>query len=478
MNRDSLVAAAAGARRTAAGTRRRRYVHGRRRRRDQDARRGARPGRARGAPRALRPEQRGRRRRAAAVQALLEAADGRSSARASRSASSPPPCSPSRAPTPRARRAACSAARTDAWIVVNDVVGAWATATGAGPGVGAISGTGSNVFGVGAGGRPWRAGGWGHLLGDEGIGYWLGVQSIHAALPIARLRARRRRYRPRRARSSAWQASRRSRALVYAKPLTKGEIAAFAVVAVRARRGRRRRRARLYAAAPAARRADRRRDRVTAGTRTAATSARVSGRPDRQRLQGRPRLRRSARPAVHEDAPARARGGRRDGACRRQPAAGRARVRKRDAIAPTISTVDRRGARAERCLARVAGRRRRPQPPAARSRASIAARSPIAPARAADAHGRGRVRERRGLRGAEPLARATKNAAANTSPAPRSSRAPHRPAARTRALSPSARSSSVGAAASVTASAGHRDARAVAALGRQQRSAARRARPR
>jgi glucosamine kinase len=77
------------------------------------------------------------------------------------------------------------AARTDAWIVVNDVVAAWATATGGGPGVAAIAGTGSNVFGVGgedAETRTWRAGGWGHRLGDEGSGYWLGVQSIKAAL--------------------------------------------------------------------------------------------------------------------------------------------------------------------------------------------------------------------------------------------------------------------------------------------------------
>jgi glucosamine kinase len=76
-------------------------------------------------------------------------------------------------------------ARTDAWLVVNDVVGAWATATGGGPGVAAIAGTGSNVFGVGGEGaqtRAWRAGGWGHRLGDEGSGYWLGVQSIKAAL--------------------------------------------------------------------------------------------------------------------------------------------------------------------------------------------------------------------------------------------------------------------------------------------------------
>jgi N-acetylglucosamine kinase-like BadF-type ATPase len=68
------------------------------------------------------------------------------------------------------------------WIVVGDVVGAWAAATGGEPGVGAISGTGSNVFGVGSDGRAWRTGGWGHILGDEGSGYWFGLQSIRAAL--------------------------------------------------------------------------------------------------------------------------------------------------------------------------------------------------------------------------------------------------------------------------------------------------------
>jgi glucosamine kinase len=124
------------------------------------------------------------------------------------------------------------AARTDAWLVVNDVVAAWATATGGGPGVAAIAGTGSNVFGVGGEGaeaRAWRAGGWGHVLGDEGSGYWLGVQSIKAAL---------------RHRESSGPPTALSDALpaffgeesveavaarVYSKPLTKGEIAAFAI---------------------------------------------------------------------------------------------------------------------------------------------------------------------------------------------------------------------------------------------------------
>jgi N-acetylglucosamine kinase-like BadF-type ATPase len=120
------------------------------------------------------------------------------------------------------------AARPEHWLVVNDVVGAWATATGAGPGVGVISGTGSNVFGVGADGAAWRAGGWGHLLGDEGSGYWIGAESIRAALhdrdgsgpPTALSDAL-----PRYFGTSSVEAL---ASLVYAKPLTKGEIAAFA----------------------------------------------------------------------------------------------------------------------------------------------------------------------------------------------------------------------------------------------------------
>jgi glucosamine kinase len=123
------------------------------------------------------------------------------------------------------------AARTDDWIVVNDVVGAWAAATGGQPGVGAISGTGSNVFGVGPGGQAWRVGGWGHLLGDGGSGYWLGSHSIRAAL------ADRDGSGPPTALSAAAEeffsvpSVEALAALVYAKPLTKGEIAAFAVVA-------------------------------------------------------------------------------------------------------------------------------------------------------------------------------------------------------------------------------------------------------
>ena len=123
--------------------------------------------------------------------------------------------------------------RSREWIVVGDVVGAWATATGAQPGVGAIAGTGSNVFGVGRVGeetRAWRAGGWGHLLGDEGSGYWLGVQSIKAALRD------RERSGPETALSEAAveffgvSSVEVLATLVYSAPLTKSEIAAFAIV--------------------------------------------------------------------------------------------------------------------------------------------------------------------------------------------------------------------------------------------------------
>jgi N-acetylglucosamine kinase-like BadF-type ATPase len=132
---------------------------------------------------------------------------------------------------------AVQAVRGDDWIVVNDVVGAWALATGAQPGVGAISGTGSNVFGVGPDGDSWRVGGWGHLLGDEGSGYWLGVESIRAALRDRDGSG------PETALSDAAveffevQSVEAVASLVYSKPLTKGEIAAFTVEACKLAEG-------------------------------------------------------------------------------------------------------------------------------------------------------------------------------------------------------------------------------------------------
>lgn len=49
------------------------------------------------------------------------------------------------------------------------------------PGIVQIIGTGTSCFGIDRNGKRWLAGGWGHLLSDEGGGYWLGLQAIKAA---------------------------------------------------------------------------------------------------------------------------------------------------------------------------------------------------------------------------------------------------------------------------------------------------------
>lgn len=41
-----------------------------------------------------------------------------------------------------------------------------------------LAGTGSVAYGINSDGRIQRAGGWGYLLGDEGSGYWIGLQAL------------------------------------------------------------------------------------------------------------------------------------------------------------------------------------------------------------------------------------------------------------------------------------------------------------
>ena len=66
--------------------------------------------------------------------------------------------------------------------VVGDTVIALEAAFGMGPGVIAIAGTGSIVYGRDAGGRIARAGGWGFAVSDEGSGHWIGRRAISAIL--------------------------------------------------------------------------------------------------------------------------------------------------------------------------------------------------------------------------------------------------------------------------------------------------------
>lgn len=68
------------------------------------------------------------------------------------------------------------------WMVTHDAAIALAGATGGEPGIVAIAGTGSMVFGQNARGETARAGGWGYLFGDEGSAFDIAKQAVRAAM--------------------------------------------------------------------------------------------------------------------------------------------------------------------------------------------------------------------------------------------------------------------------------------------------------
>ena len=69
-------------------------------------------------------------------------------------------------------------------LVVNDALVALVAGVGDAPGVVIICGTGSIAYGRSAD-RAARAGGWGHVLGDEGSGYWIGRRALRAVARAA-----------------------------------------------------------------------------------------------------------------------------------------------------------------------------------------------------------------------------------------------------------------------------------------------------
>jgi N-acetylglucosamine kinase-like BadF-type ATPase len=80
-------------------------------------------------------------------------------------------------------------------LVVNDALIALVAGVRDAPGIVIISGTGSIVYGRNAHGEAARAGGWGHMIGDEGSGYWIGREALAAVMrasdgrgPATRLR--------------------------------------------------------------------------------------------------------------------------------------------------------------------------------------------------------------------------------------------------------------------------------------------------
>lgn len=67
-------------------------------------------------------------------------------------------------------------------IVTNDAETALVAGTGKYEGIVIISGTGSLAYGIGGQGEKVRVGGWGHLAGDEGSGYDIGIKALQTAL--------------------------------------------------------------------------------------------------------------------------------------------------------------------------------------------------------------------------------------------------------------------------------------------------------
>src|SRR3989442_2432797 len=70
-------------------------------------------------------------------------------------------------------------------LVVNDALIALVAGAQDAPGIVIIAGTGSIVYGRNAAGEAARAGGWGHMIGDEGSGYWIGRQAVAAVMRAA-----------------------------------------------------------------------------------------------------------------------------------------------------------------------------------------------------------------------------------------------------------------------------------------------------
>ncbi len=70
-------------------------------------------------------------------------------------------------------------------VVVSDALVALVAGVGEAPGVAIICGTGSIAFGRNAHDQAAQAGGWGHVLGDEGGGYWIGCHALRAVARAA-----------------------------------------------------------------------------------------------------------------------------------------------------------------------------------------------------------------------------------------------------------------------------------------------------
>jgi N-acetylglucosamine kinase-like BadF-type ATPase len=95
-----------------------------------------------------------------------------------------------RADTPRLDAAAARALQHGRFRCDNDMLCGWAGSLAGADGINVIAGTGSMTYGRRAGAGV-RAGGWGELFGDEGSGYWIGIQALRAFSKMSDGRAER-----------------------------------------------------------------------------------------------------------------------------------------------------------------------------------------------------------------------------------------------------------------------------------------------
>ncbi|MEK8132327.1 BadF/BadG/BcrA/BcrD ATPase family protein [Paenibacillus filicis] len=117
-------------------------------------------------------------------------------------------------------------------LVTNDAESALMAALGREEGMLAIAGTGSIVFGRTPDGTRYRVGGWGHLLGDGGSGYRLGLDALQAVMrshdgvdpPTAMTR--------RLLDSRGWHEISELKTYIYGPEITKQHVAEFARCAI------------------------------------------------------------------------------------------------------------------------------------------------------------------------------------------------------------------------------------------------------
>jgi len=70
-------------------------------------------------------------------------------------------------------------------LIVNDALIALVAGARDAAGIVINAGTGSIVYGLNGKGEAARAGGWGHMVGDEGSGYWIGREAVTAVMRAA-----------------------------------------------------------------------------------------------------------------------------------------------------------------------------------------------------------------------------------------------------------------------------------------------------